>query len=117
MASSCSVSRFVHLHVSYDGRMILLGTKMLYQGDDSAIEEFLKGQLDEARAEYDTAYKKFDLLIKDIPSEIPQPDGSLRIRQAGGASRAALQNYKRALKRFTEYAFSGTVPKDLLPPD
>ncbi len=90
--------------------MILLGTKMLYQGDDSAIEEFLKGQLDEARAEYDTAHKKF-------PSEIPQPDGSLRIRQAGGASRAALQNYKRALKRFTEYSFSGTVPKDLLPPD
>ena len=89
---------------------------MRYPSDESAFEELLKGELDDARAEYDAAHKKFDSLIKDIPSEIPQPDGSMRIRQAGEASRAALQNYKRALKRFSEYAFSGTVPKDLLPP-
>jgi hypothetical protein len=57
---------------------------MRYPSNDSAIEELLKGQLDRARAEYDTAHKKFDLLIKDIPSGIPQPDGNLRIRQAGG---------------------------------
>ncbi len=89
---------------------------MLHQGDDPAIEEFLKEQLERARAEYDAAHKKFDSLIMDIPSGIPQPDGNLRIRQAGEASRAALQNYKRALKRFSEYALSRTVPKDLLPP-
>ncbi len=89
---------------------------MRYPSDDSAIEELLKGQLDRARAEYDTAHKKFDLLIKDIPSGIPQPDGNLRIRQAGEASRSTLQNYKHALKRFSEYTMSGTVPKDLLPP-
>jgi hypothetical protein len=90
---------------------------MPYHGDDPAIEELLKGQLNKARDEYDAAHKKFGLLIKDIPSEIPQPYGNLRIRQAGEFSRAALQNYKRALKRFSEYALSGSVPKDLLPPD
>lgn len=91
--------------------------EMRYQDDDVDIEERLKGDLAKARAEYDAAHKEFDLLIKDIPSEIPQPDGSLRIRQAGEASRVALQNYRRALKRFSDYAFSGAMPKDLLPPD
>jgi hypothetical protein len=56
------------------------------------------------------------LYLQHIPSEIPHPDGNLRIRQAGEDSRAALQNYKRALNRFTDYALSGTVPKDLLRP-
>jgi hypothetical protein len=86
---------------------------MAHKGE---FEEVLKGQLDTARAEYEVAYKRFNLLIKDIPSEIPHPGGNLRIRQAGETSRAALQNYKRALGRFTDYALSGTVPKDLLLP-
>ena len=90
---------------------------MPYPGDDLDIEEFLKGELDKARAEYDAAHKKFDSLIQDIPSGIPSPDGELRIRQTGQASRVALQNYSRALKRFSEYTFSRTVPKDLLPPE
>ena len=80
-------------------------------GDKSAIEELLIGQLDSARADYDAAHKTFDSLVKDIPSEIPQPDGSLRIRQAGEASRAALEKYRHAVKRFAEYALSGTVPR------
>jgi hypothetical protein len=79
--------------------------------------EVLKSQLDTTRAEYEAAYKRFNLLIKDIPSEIPQPDGNLRIHQAGEPSRAALQNYKSALSQFTDYTLSGSVPKDLLPPD
>jgi hypothetical protein len=91
--------------------------KMPYQDDDPEIEERLKGDLDRARAEYGAASRKFDLLIKDIPSGIPQPDGDLRIRQTGADARAALQNYMRALRRFSEYTLSGTVPKDLLPPD
>ncbi len=90
---------------------------MLPREDDWDFEELLKSQLDRARAEYEAAHKKFNLLIKDIPSEIPHPDGNLRIHHAGEASRAALQNYKHALNRFTDYALSGTVPKDLLPPE
>jgi hypothetical protein len=90
---------------------------MPYQDGDLEIEERLKGDLDKARAEYGAASRKFDLLIKDIPSGIPQPDGDLRIRQTGADARAALQNYTRALRRFSEYTLSGTMPKDLLPPD
>ena len=43
---------------------------------------------------------EFDLMVKQVPSGIPQPDEHLRIHKAGQASRAALQNYMRALKRF-----------------
>jgi hypothetical protein len=65
--------------------IVAVAKKMPYQDDDVDIEERLKGDLVKARAEYDAAHKEFDLLIKDIPSEIPQPDGSLRIGQAGEA--------------------------------
>jgi hypothetical protein len=88
---------------------------MSYHGDDTEIEEVLKGQLDKARAEYDAAWRDFNLLIQDVHSGVTQPDGDLRIRQAGEASRAALQKYQVALKRFAAYAFSGIAPKDLLP--
>ena len=86
---------------------------MLYRGDDLHIEDRMKADLAKARAEYQAAFGEFQSLIKDIPSGIPQPDGELRIRQTGAASRAALQNYRRALMRFSEYCLSGTVPTDL----
>lgn len=79
------------------------------------IEERLKCDLEEARAEYQSACVEFDSLVKDIPSGIPQPDGELRLQQTGEASRAALQNYTVALKRFSQYTLSGIVPEDLMP--
>ena len=87
---------------------------MLYCADDLDIEKRLKGDLDKARAEYQSAYGEFQSIVKDIPSGIPHPDGELRIRQSGAASRAALQNYRLALMRFSDYCLSGTVPEDLL---
>ena len=90
---------------------------MPYPGRDLKIEKRLKGELDKARAEFQATSREFHSLITDIPSEIPSPDGDLRIRQTGTASRAALQKYSRALKGFSDYMLSGTVPKDLLPPD
>ena len=84
---------------------------MPYRHDDLDIEQRLKGELDKAREAYGAASREFDLLIKDIPSGIPQPDGDLRIQQAGKASRAALRNYTFALKRFSQYTLAGIVPK------
>ncbi len=90
---------------------------MPYPGQDLKIENHLKGELDKARAEFQATSREFHSLITDIPSEIPSPDGDLRIRQTGEASRAALQKFSRALMRFSEYMLSGTVPNDLLPPE
>jgi hypothetical protein len=80
------------------------------------IEERLKADLEKARAEYKAASAEFDSLVKSIPNGVSQPDGALHIRQSGEASRAALQNYTIALKRFAQYTLAGIVPKDLLPP-
>jgi hypothetical protein len=92
------------------------GKDVPYHVDDLEIEEVLKGQLDEARTAYNAARQVSDL-IKDIRSGLPQPDGDLRIRQAGEALRTALRKYKVALKRFADYAYSGIAPKELLPLD
>jgi hypothetical protein len=86
---------------------------LLYPGNDLYIEDRMKAELAKAHAEYQAAFREFQSLIKDIPGGIPHPDGELRIRQTGAASRAALQDYRRALMRFSEYCLSGIVPADL----
>ena len=76
----------------------------------------LKAELDKARDEHSAATARFDQLAEDTPSGLPHPDGSLRIRQAGKSVTASLENYTRTLKRFTDFAVSGIVPEDILPP-
>ena len=70
---------------------------------DLEILQFLREQVDVARIEYTKASAAFDLIVKDLPSGVPEPDGSLRIHTAGQASRAALQHYMRALKRLVDF--------------
>jgi hypothetical protein len=86
---------------------------MAYGHDHFEIERRLKSELDKARDEYGTASRELDLLFKDIPSGIPHPDGELRIRQTGEASRAALRKYTFALKRFSQFTLAGIVPEDM----
>jgi hypothetical protein len=76
---------------------------MSYRSDDREILQFLREQVDSARVDYTAASAVFDLMVKDVLRGIPQPDGSRRIRRAGQASMAALQNYMRALKRLTDF--------------
>jgi hypothetical protein len=78
-----------------------------YHSDDREVLQFLREQLDAARIEYTAASAEFDLMVKEVRRRIPQTDGPLRIHKAGQASRAALQNYMRALKRLTDF-----VPSD-----
>jgi hypothetical protein len=85
-------------------------------GQRLEIGSLLKDQLDKARSIHLASSARFDLLIKDGPSGLPHPDGSMRVQEAGKQMRTALQSYMQALKRFSEFTVSGTVPKDLLPP-
>jgi hypothetical protein len=82
---------------------------MPYRHDDLNIEQRLKGELDKAREAYGAASREFDLLIMSIPSRIPQRAGDLRIQKTGEASRAVLQDYLFALKRFSRYTLSTTT--------
>jgi hypothetical protein len=86
--------------------------EMSYQSDHQGFLQFLREQLDAARIEYIKAIREFDSTVKDIPSEIPQLDGTLRIQRAGQASRVAFQNYSRALKRFADFTLEGRLTDD-----
>jgi hypothetical protein len=91
--------------------------EMSHHSDHEEVLQFLRLQLDAARIEYTKASAEFDLMVKEVPSGIPQPDGALRIQKAGQASRTALQRYRRALKHFADFTLEGRVTDDFPPPD
>ena len=73
----------------------------------------LKSQLDGYHAEFTAASARFDAMMKERPSGLPHPDGTLRIRQAGIDSRVALRKYMRALREFTDFTVAGILPEGL----
>lgn len=73
----------------------------------------LWNELNQAQVQYASATSRFDFLVQECPAGIPHPDGSLRIQQAGRDSRAALQHYLIALKRFTDITLNGSIPENL----
>jgi hypothetical protein len=81
------------------------------------IRQRLSEDLEKAQVAQLAARRRFHLLVKEGPSELPHPDGVLHIQQVGRDSRAALQHYMHALKRFTGFTLYGTIPEDLLPRD
>jgi hypothetical protein len=85
--------------------------------DDNRREEIrriLKAELDEARDRHSCSAAFFDCLVPDIPSGLPAPDGSLLLHQAGAEAKDSVDQYARALKRFTDFVIYGTVPENFL---
>jgi len=71
----------------------------------------LKAELDEACREDIAASREFDSIMNYIPSGIPQPDGSLRIRQASARVHVALEEHQRALNRYLDFTIRGVWPE------
>jgi len=71
-------------------------------------ESFLRKDLARAQAVYEQTQREFRAIISDVPSGIPQPDGSLRIENASRKNAAALDDYVRALREFSAFLSSGT---------
>jgi hypothetical protein len=55
--------------------------------------------------------------MRDIPSGIPHPDGTERIRQARREVALSQENYLRANKRLRDFLVNGIVPDDLIHSD
>uniref|UniRef100_Q01XH3 Uncharacterized protein n=1 Tax=Solibacter usitatus (strain Ellin6076) TaxID=234267 RepID=Q01XH3_SOLUE len=89
---------------------------MLEYANHQDIRQRLWDELETARAEHVAASRQFDLTVHESPSGLPHPDGVLRMQQVGRNAGSALQDYMRALKRFTDFTLNGTIPPDLLPP-
>jgi hypothetical protein len=80
-------------------------------------EEILRANLDRAVALYTQARTEFDAVLADLPSDLPVPDGALRIRKAGSAHNPTLRAVNEArinLHNFTTwgYAPDGYVDAD-----
>jgi hypothetical protein len=80
------------------------------------ISNLLKLELDKASELQFFANAQLHHISSEIPSNIPHPDGTLRIQQAGVEARDSLANYLRALKRYTDFMVAGIVPEDFIPP-
>jgi hypothetical protein len=81
---------------------------MLEYANRQDIRQRLWEELGKARTEH-VAASRCELLVNESPAGLPQADGAFR--------GSALQDYMRALKRFTDFTLNGTVPEDLLPPE
>uniref|UniRef100_Q01PA2 Uncharacterized protein n=1 Tax=Solibacter usitatus (strain Ellin6076) TaxID=234267 RepID=Q01PA2_SOLUE len=80
-----------------------------------AVWQYLWDELEKARYEQANASARFDLQVKEVPTGIPDPDVSLRIQKATQQANAALLQYMRVLKRFTDFTLYGAIPEDRLP--
>ena len=79
----------------------------------SAVAQTLTNELAAAHSRHTAAANRFHLLLKEVPSGLPHPDGSQRIHAAGKEAHDALEAYVRALKRFTDFSVHRVIPSEL----
>lgn len=70
-----------------------------------------------AQKAYELAHAEFMAVANDIPSQLPAPDGTARIVNAGKAYRHTMETYSRALREFNQFVASGTLPERLAEPE
>ena len=73
----------------------------------------LTEELAAAHSRHCAAAKRFHLLLKEVPSGLPHPDGAQRIHAAGKEAHESLEAYIGALKRFTDFTVHRVMPGDL----
>jgi hypothetical protein len=73
----------------------------------------LRGDLEAAQKRRSTASERFDRLIGEIPSGVPDPNRSNQIHQASREYRQAHKEVLDAFVRLNNYLIHGTVPPDL----
>ena len=59
------------------------------------------------------ASESFSMIIKDIPSDVPHPDGTLRITKASRELSTAREEMMRAHRRLNDFLGHGVIPEDL----
>ena len=81
--------------------------------ESQAIGRRLIEELREAQRQFHEAGKKFDVIVEDVPSGLPYPDGTFRVHRAGKESQRALELYSRALRRYGDFILHNIIPEDL----
>jgi hypothetical protein len=74
------------------------------------IARVLRNDVFRAKRAYEVAHSEFMAVANDIPSQLPQPDGTARIINAGKAYRSTMDIYSRTLREFNNYIATGDIP-------
>src|SRR5258708_3743450 len=77
------------------------------------IHSVLYQEIIEATARVNSASDTFSSTMKNIPSDLPQPDGTQNIRNVSNRLMFARKAMMRAHSRFNAYLRDGVVPEDL----
>lgn len=80
------------------------------------IQSQLRRVLERANERYRKAEKDFTDVALGVPSGIPSPDGTLRIRKISEERHAASEEYRKALQCYTDFVLHGIVPEDMKMP-
>jgi hypothetical protein len=73
----------------------------------------LQRELKEATARAHQATDAFNAIMGDIPSSVPQPDGTQRINNVYRELSLARREMMRAHSRLTHFLDTGAIPEDL----
>lgn len=78
-----------------------------------SIADRLQREATAAAARADAANAAFHALIREVPSHVPQPDGSQRLHNASRELTLARQAMMEATLRLNDFLNHGTIPEDL----
>ena len=69
--------------------------------------------VERAKGRYEIAHQEFKQAINDIPSSLPPPDGTGKIKLAGNEYRFAMRGYSDALREYNNFVAYGQIPERL----
>jgi hypothetical protein len=77
---------------------------------ESQIRLSLLQEVRQATDRVNAAAESFSVIIQDIPSDVPHPDGTLRITKASHELSAAREEMMRAHRRLNDFLSGGVIP-------
>ena len=87
--------------------------KRLSPEREGDVRTLLMRKLLEATTRANTLSEEFKDVINDIPSSLPQPDGTQRIQNFSQELSAARKEVMKAHNRLNDFLSRGIIPKDL----
>jgi hypothetical protein len=81
--------------------------------DHKRIHEVLRDEFETAKRQMNLASKRFNEVVRDIPSGLPHPDGTQRIHNVSRDLADAREKLAAAIDRLHEFVSHDVVPQDL----
>lgn len=77
------------------------------------IHKILTNEYEDAKRKMNIVSQRFNEAVRDIPSGVPNPEGTLVISDVGRELAAARTSVATAIDRLNAFAAKGIVPEDL----